>query len=98
MIYENIRKLNNGDNMSFAENKRILLKHKKEIILKFIISVILVVLLLTIPIYYSKTIDSLNASNFHEAYVMLIVLGTLTFFYRISEILNQKSYYSLFMN
>ena len=51
--------------MSFEENKKILLKHKKEIILKFIISVILNVLLLTIPIYYSKTIDSLSASNFH---------------------------------
>ena len=98
MFYKIIQKLNNGDNMSFEENKKILLKHKKEIILKFIISVILNVLLLTIPIYYSKTIDSLSASNFHEAYVMLIVLGTLTFFYRVSEIFNQKSYYYLFMN
>ena len=73
MFYKIIQKINNGDNMSFEENKKILLKHKKEIILKFIISIILNVLLLTIPIYYSKTIDSISASNFHEAYVMLIV-------------------------
>lgn len=84
--------------MSKEENKTILLNHKKEFILKFIISVILNVLLLTIPIYYSKTIDAISNTNFNEAYLMLIILGILTLFYRISEIFNQKSYYYLYMN
>jgi len=84
--------------MSKEENRTILLKHKKEFILKFIISIILNVLLLLIPIYYSNTIDAINNSNFNEAYIMLITLGILTILYRISEIFNQKSYYYLYMN
>ena len=84
--------------MSKEENRIILLKHKKEFILKFIISVILNVLLLSIPIYYSNTIDAISNSNFNEAYIMLIILGILTILYRISEIFNQKSYYYLYMN
>lgn len=84
--------------MSREENRTILLKHKKEFILKFIISVILNVLLLSIPIYYSNTIDAISNSNFNEAYIMLIILGILTILYRISEIFNQKSYYYLYMN
>lgn len=84
--------------MSKEENRTILLKHKKEFILKFIISVILNVLLLSIPIYYSNTIDAISNSDFQEAYIMLITLGILTILYRISEIFNQKSYYYLYMN
>lgn len=84
--------------MSKEENRIILLKHKKEFILKFIISVILNVLLLSIPIYYSNTIDAISNSHFYEAYIMLITLGILTILYRISEIFNQKSYYYLYMN
>ena len=84
--------------MSREENRTILLKHKKEFILKFIISIILNILLLSIPIYYSNTIDAISNSNFNEAYIMLIILGILTIFYRISEIFNQKSYYYLYMN
>ena len=84
--------------MSNEENRIILLKHKKEFILKFIISVILNILLLSIPIYYSNTIDAISNSNFNKAYIMLITLGILTIFYRISEIFNQKSYYYLYMN
>ena len=81
--------------MSKDENKVILWKHKKSFIYKFIISIILNVLLLTIPIYYSKTIDAISINNFKESYSMLIILGILTLSYRISEILNQKSYYHL---
>ena len=84
--------------MSKEDNRTILLKHKKEFILKFIISIILNILLLSIPIYYSNTIDAISNSNFNEAYIMLIILGILTIFYRISEIFNQKSYYYLYMN
>lgn len=84
--------------MSKDENRKILLKHKKEFILKFIISIILNVLLLIIPIYYSKIIDAISVNNFRQAYLMVIVLGIITLFYRISEIINQKSYYYLYMN
>ena len=84
--------------MSNIENKAILLQHKKEFILKFIISVILNILLLIIPIYYSKTIDAISNTNFKEAYLMLIIRGTITILYRIAEIYNQKSYYHLYMN
>ncbi len=82
--------------MSKEENKRILLEHKGKFIWKFIISVILNILLLIIPIYYSKMIDDITLNNFNNAYLFLIIFGFLTIFYRFVEYFNQKAYYSLF--
>ena len=84
--------------MSKEENRMILLLHKKKIIYKFVISVVLNVLLLIIPIYYSKIIDSLNNSNFNMGYYFLIIFGLLTIIYRIVEYYNQKAYFLLYLS
>lgn len=84
--------------MSFKEHLVVLLKHKKEFIYKFIVSIVLVVLLLIIPIFYSKIIDAITLENFNKTFILLIIFGILLILYRISEIFNQKTYYYLFSN
>ena len=83
--------------MSKEENKKILFFHKKKFIWKFIVSIILNVLLLVIPIYYSKLIDSLTILNYDKAYFFAIIFGLLTLFYRIVEYFNQKAYFWLYL-
>ena len=77
--------------MNKNDNKKILLSHKGKFTIKFIVSVLLNVLLLIIPIYYSKLIDALSSGNFDQAYVFIIVFASLTIFYRIIEYVNQKA-------
>lgn len=79
------------------DNRKILLSHKGKFIIKFIVSVILNILVLIIPIYYSKLIDSLTMGNFNKSYILIIVFGSLTIFYRIVEYLNQKAYFWLYL-
>ena len=83
--------------MDKNEKRKILFSHKGKFLWKFIISIILNVLLLVIPIYYSKLIDALNISDFNNAYLFIIIFGVLTIFYRISDYLNQKAYFNLYM-
>ena len=83
--------------MDKNEKRKILFSHKGKFLWKFVISIILNVLLLVIPIYYSKLIDALNISDFNNAYLFIIIFGVLTIFYRISDYLNQKAYFNLYM-
>ena len=83
--------------MDKNEKRKILFLHKGKFLWKFVISIILNVLLLVIPIYYSKLIDALNISDFNNAYLFIIIFGVLTIFYRISDYLNQKAYFNLYM-
>ena len=84
--------------MNKYDNKKILLSHKGKFIIKFIVSIILNVLLLIIPIYYSKLIDALSVSNFDKAYVFIIIFASLTIIYRIIEYFNQKAYFWLYLS
>ena len=84
--------------MSNDENKRVLFLHKNKFICKFIISIILNVLLLVIPIYYSKLIDAITIFNFDKAYFFAIVFGILTILYRFIEYFNQKVYFWLYLS
>ena len=77
-------------------NKYILLLCKKEFIVKLIVSILLVISLLIIPIFYSYGIDYINNLDFSRAYLIFIVLGITTLIYRFLEIINQKSYYRLY--
>ena len=102
-MYKKINKLlkttntNNGDIMVKEDNKKILLSHKAKFIIKFIVSIILNVLLLIIPIYYSKLIDALNILDFNKAFSFIIVFASLTIVYRIVEYFNQKAYFWLYL-
>ena len=83
--------------MVSSDNKMILLSHKEKFAIKFIISVILNVLLLIIPIYYSKLIDALSIGSFDKAYVFITVFAFLTIIYRVTEYFNQKAYFWLYL-
>ena len=82
--------------MTREETKKILWFHKFSFIKKLIISIILNVLLLIIPIYYSKIIDSLTNIKYQEVYYFLLLFGILTIIYRLIEYFNQKFYFSLY--
>ena len=84
--------------MSKEENKKILLSHKGKFIWKFIISIMLNVLLLVIPIYYSNLIDAITEANFNNAYFFSIIFGILTISYRFIEYFNQKIYFWLYLS
>lgn len=84
--------------MSKDENKKVLLLHKGKFTWKFIVSIILNVLLLITPIYYSKLIDAITAANFDSAYLFAIIFGILTIVYRIVEYFNQKAYFWLYLS
>ncbi len=84
--------------MSKKENKEVLLKNKKYFIIKFISSLFLRVFLLIIPIYYSYGIDEIALGHFNIAYQMIIMFFVFTFLYRISEVINQITYYKLYSN
>ena len=84
--------------MNSIDNKKVLFSHKSKFIIKFIVSVILNVLLLIIPIYYSKLIDALSISNFSIAYIYIIVFAILIVVYRIIEYFNQKAYFWLYLS
>ena len=83
--------------MEKTDNKKILLSHKAKFAIKFVVSIILNILLLVIPIYYSKLIDALSIGDFNQAYVLIIFFGILIVFYRIIEYFNQKAYFWLYL-
>lgn len=83
--------------MNTLDNKKILLSHKGKFAIKFIVSSILNVLLLIIPIYYSKLIDTLSIGNFDKSYLFIIIFAILTILYRIIEYYNQKAYFWLYL-
>ena len=84
--------------MTKEENRSVLLKNKKYFIIKFICSLALRAFLLAIPIYYSYGIDEITRGNFSAAYNMIIMFFVFTVLYRISEIINQITYYKLYSN
>ena len=84
--------------MNNFDNKKILLAHKYKFAVKFIVSIILNVLLLVIPIYYSKLIDALSILEFNKAYSFIVIFASLTIIYRIVEYFNQKAYFWLYLS
>ena len=84
--------------MTKSENKRVLLKNTKYFIIKFICSVFIRGFLLVIPIFYSYGIDEITSGNYNAAYHMIIMFFVFTMLYRISEVVNQITYYKLYSN
>ncbi|MBQ8472647.1 MAG: ABC transporter ATP-binding protein [Bacilli bacterium] len=84
--------------MTKSENKKVLLKNKKYFIIKFICSLFIRAFLLIIPIYYSYSIDAITNGNYNKAYEMIIMFFVFTMLYRLSEVINQITYYKLYSN
>ncbi len=84
--------------MTKKENKEVLKKNKKYFVLKFICSLFIRAFLLMIPLYYSYSIDEITKGNFNQAYIMIIMFFVFYMLYRLTEVLNQISYYKLYSN
>ena len=84
--------------MTKKDNKEVLIKNSKYFIIKFICSLLIRAFLLLIPIYYSYGIDAITNGNYEHAYIMIIMFFVFFMLYRVSEVLNQITYYKLFSN
>ncbi|MGN1352919.1 MAG: ABC transporter transmembrane domain-containing protein [Bacilli bacterium] len=84
--------------MTKEENRKVLLKNKRWFLFKFLASLFIRTFLLIIPLYYSYLIDELTKGNYNAAYQMLIMFFIFTILYRITEVMNQISYYKLYSN
>ncbi len=84
--------------MTKEENRKVLLKNKRWFLFKFLASLLIRAFLLIIPLYYSYLIDELTKGNYNAAYQMLIMFFIFTILYRITEVMNQISYYKLYSN
>ena len=84
--------------MTKEENRKVLLKNKRWFLFKFLASLLIRTFLLIIPLYYSYLIDELTKGNYNAAYQMLIMFFIFTILYRITEVMNQISYYKLYSN
>ena len=82
--------------MTKEENRKVLLKNKRWFLFKFLASLLIRAFLLIIPLYYSYLIDELTKGNYNAAYQMLIMFFIFTILYRITEVINQISYYKLY--
>lgn len=84
--------------MTKKDNQEVLKKNTKYFVLKFIVSLLLRIFLLAIPIYYSKGIDAIGNGNYNIAYQMIIMFFVFAILYRLSEAINQITYYKLYSN
>ena len=84
--------------MTKKDNKEVLLKNKKYFIIKFISSLFIRIFLLLIPIYYSYGIDAITNGNYKHAYIMIIMFFVFFMLYRLTEVINQITYYKLYSN
>ena len=84
--------------MTKKDNREVLKKNTKYFISKFICSVFIRIFLLLIPIYYSYGIDEIAKGNYDASIHMIIMFFVFFMLYRLTEIINQKTYYSLYSN
>ncbi|MBQ8892187.1 MAG: ABC transporter ATP-binding protein [Bacilli bacterium] len=82
--------------MTKKDNKEVLLQNKKYFVIKFISSLFIRIFLLLIPIFYSYSIDSITMGNFNQAYIMIIMFFVFFMLYRVTEVINQITYYKLY--
>lgn len=84
--------------MTKEENKKVLLQNKRWFLYKFLASLSIRAFLLIIPLYYSYLIDELTRGNYNAAIHMIIMFLIFTCLYRLSEVINQITYYKLYSN
>ena len=68
-------------------------KSKKEVIMKIVTSLFVRGLLLIIPIYWSKVINSLSEYGINKSYYLVVLVLTLSVLYYGWEYLNQRSWF-----
>ena len=84
--------------MTKKDNREVLLKNKKYFIIKFLSSLFIRAFLLLIPIYYSYSIDAITNGDYRQSYIMIIMFFIFFMLYRVTEVINQITYYKLHSN
>lgn len=84
--------------MTKKDNKEVLKKNSKYFVIKFISSLFIRIFLLLIPIYYSYSIDKITLGDYKHAYIMIFMFFIFFVLYRITEVINQMTYYNLYSN
>ena len=74
----------------------ILKKTKKELTHKIITSVVLQILLLIIPVYYTNAINYATIGSYNKSTKLLIITMVLSFLYYLWSYFNQKSWYNYY--
>jgi ABC-type multidrug transport system fused ATPase/permease subunit len=76
--------------------KRVLLNSKREIVFKFLASILLRGSLMIIPILYSYAVDGLSEKDYKLAYIMIGISLVVAVIYRLGEYYNQVTYFNLY--
>lgn len=74
----------------------ILKRTKKELVRKVITSIVIQGLLLIIPVYWTNSINQATASEYPEAFKLVIVTLGLSLFYYLWSYFNQKAWYDYY--
>lgn len=80
----------------WKEFKKVFKNAKKEFIIKFITSVFLRGILLVIPVLFSAAVDMATKGDYNSAFLYIILSIVITIIYRLSEGINQKTFYDLY--
>lgn len=80
----------------WKEFKRVYKVAKKEFLIKFFTSIVLRGLLLVIPVLFSAAVNYATKQNYSAALLYIILSIIITIVYRLSEGINQKTFYNLY--
>lgn len=80
----------------FKEFKKVYAIAKKEFNIKLIASIILRAILLVIPVLFSEAVNATTNQDYKTALIYIAISIGITIAYRLSECINQKTFYDLY--
>ena len=80
----------------WKEFKRVYKASKKEFLIKFFSSIVLRGLLLVIPVLFSNAVNYATKQDYSAALLYIILSIIVTIIYRLSEGINQRTFYDLY--
>lgn len=80
----------------YKEFKRVYSVAKKEFNIKLIASIILRAILLIIPVLFSEAVNAATIQDYKNALIYIAISIGITVAYRLSECINQKTFYDLY--
>ena len=80
----------------WKETWRVIKAAKKEFFIKFLTSIAIRGILLIIPVLFSNAVNDVSKQDYAEAMFLIIMSIVITIAYRMSEGINQKTFYNLY--
>ena len=80
----------------FKEFKKVYAVAKKEFNIKLVASIILRAILLVIPVLFSEAVNAATIQDYQTAFMYIAISIGITIIYRLSECINQKTFYDLY--